>query len=192
MIVISPELPEGRTYEQRVTTTGIAAAVRKLCQSLQVDRKHIGLTGSEAGGTAALRIALELPKFFTDFSPINAHEVVDPHLKQSLAGTQVRIYTDVNEGFATGRANNMHAALEGNDPKPEIIYLGEKELGTQPAAAYCYSRPEFYAQLLSLEPPTPEAAHASTTRRWIVSISIAILLFAYLLYRLKYPPKHKK
>lgn len=192
VILISPELPEGRSYDQRLTTKASAAAVQSLCDALAVDRAHLGLTGHSAGGTAAWRIAIELPGFFTAFSPVNALEVVDPRLKQSLTGTQVRLYTDIDDGFATGRANNMLAALDGNIPSPQIIYLSEKELAGTPASQYCYARPDFYNNLLSIQPPSTAPTSHSAARRWIVSILFAAVIFAYLLWRTAHPAKRKK
>lgn len=152
-IGISPQCPSDRTYEQRVTIQAMAAAIAETCSRYPIDRRHIGLTGTNTGGTAVWRLAAEMPGFYGVLSPICGREVKDPRLPQRLSGTHVRIVTDIAEGFATECANRMNEALASAQPKPEVVYLDQRQLGESNAADYCYSRPEFYRSLLGYEEP---------------------------------------
>lgn len=185
-VSISPQVPAGSDYTQRVTLKAMAAVMTEISKRIGIDRQRIGLTGVATGGTAAWSVAMEMPGFYFAVSPVNGREVHDPELTRCLRGTFVRIYTDIAEGFATGCANRMNEALADLDPKPQIIYLGEKELGKGPAADYCYALPAFYEQLLSAPKP-PAAAQAAPAPRWTlwvvglgIATGIAVLIYLWL------------
>ncbi len=170
-ICISPQPPAGRNYSQRVALKAMAAVVREISNRCAIDGRHVGLTGVAVGGTAVWSLAMEMPGVYVALAPVNGRELLDPELAQVLRGTSVRIYTDIAEGFATGCANRMNEALANLDPKPQVIYLGEKELGKGPAADYCYIQPAFYDQLMGVAKPTAPApaqpAHVSGRVPWI-------------------------
>lgn len=186
-ICITPQPPAGRSYAQRTTIKALAAVVAELCKAYPTDRQHIGLTGDTSGGTAVWRLAMEMPGFYTALAPVNGRDVRDPQLAELLRGANIRIYTDIAEGFATGCANRMSEALATLEPKPQVIYLGEKELGKGPAADYCYRQPDFYAHLLSADKPTSAPTQRPYLSPRLIAFAIpsviGIATVCYLLYR---------
>jgi hypothetical protein len=186
-ICITPQPPAGRNYAQRTTIKALAAVVAELCKAYSTDPQHIGLTGDTSGGTAVWRLAMEMPGFYTALAPVNGRDVRDPQLPELLRGADIRIYTDIAEGFATGCANRMSEALATLEPKPQVTYLGEKELGKAPAADYCYRQPGFYAHLLSADKPTPEPTRHRALSPHLVAFAIlstiGVAIVSYLLYR---------
>lgn len=190
-IGIAPQCPAERNYDQRITIKAFAALVTELCQRYPVDQRHITLTGNSAGGTAAWKLANEMPGFYRRLATINAKEYKDPLLAQHLCGTEVRIYTEIAEGFATDCANRMNEALREIAPKPEVIYLGEKEASPAGAAAYCYQQSAFQDFLLGKDHPQPQVVirprftHLTPKLSFILGFLLLAGLYFYRRHRSK-------
>ena len=157
-IEIMPRLTQEQSYEQRATIKAICAVVEDLCaRQFPVERTHVGLIGVNAGGTAAWKMAAEMPGFYRGIAVIGGGEVRDGRLVERLRQTRVRIITDVAEGMATESANRMYARLAGADPKPQIVYLADKELGQRNAAEYCLGEAALYDFAMGYEKPATGA-----------------------------------
>lgn len=174
-ICITPHVPAGRNYTQRTTIQALAAVVREVCKSYAVGAQRVGLTGETSGGTAVWALAAEMPGFYAAIAPVNGRDLRNPELARLLNGADIRIYTDISEGFATGCANRMGELLATVQPKPQVVYLGEKELGKGSAGEYCYRLPAFYAHVFrtDLAAQTPPQRNA-----WMLWAGIAAAVAA--------------
>lgn len=184
-IEIMPRLTPEQGYEPRATIKAICAVVEDLSRQLKVDTAHIGLIGVSAGGTAAWKVAAEMPGFYRGLAIIGGGEVRDPRLAERLRQTHVRIITDVAEGMATESANRMGAALAAMDPKPQIVYLHESELGKSTAAEYSLSQAALYEFVMGYEKPSTTATAPSHPwrRPALAAGTLAALICAALYWR---------
>jgi hypothetical protein len=183
VVVLSP--PEGRALEERDVTRSIAAAARELVAALQISPDAVALSGNSGGAIAGWKLVQELPGFFRTFAPIGGMESLDAGLAQQLRGTRVRIYTDIREGFATECADRMRDRLASLSAPPEVVYLGEAEVGEATAADYCYRSRAFYDRLFTDPPPAGVAV--APVRNWprIAALAIAAGVAVYGLWRIR-------
>lgn len=185
-IEIVPRLSPEQSYEQRATTKIIAAVVEDLCRrQLTVDGAHVGLIGVKAGATAAWKVAAEMPGFYRGLAVIGTGEVRDDKLPERLRQTQVRIITDVAQGMETECSNRMYARLAGAEPKAQIVYLHEQEIGNATAADYCLGQAAIYEFATGYE-KAATAGNAQANRHWwkrpAVASGLAIALICTGIY----------
>jgi hypothetical protein len=160
----------------------MAATRRELAGRLKLERSRIALSSSGGGSTAAWMLAGDMPGFFGAVAVINTLENTNPNLPSLLAGTRVRIYTDIAEGFATECSNRMRDRLAAMTPPAQVIYLGEKALGpggNDPD--YCYAQSDFYRALFTDPRAAQPAAAAPRHRRWWIMPAAGAVLAALLL-----------
>ena len=163
-VEIMPRLSPEQSYSQRATIACISAAIDDLCRRYPVDLKQVGMVGVNDGATAVWPVAAKAGELFRGVATIGSGEYRDPQLKDLLRGTRVKIITDIREGIQTDCAHRMNALLEGLDPKPEIVFLGEKELGAGTGADYCLRQAGFYDSVLGTQQSQPAGAPAQRSR----------------------------
>lgn len=143
-VIITPQCPKDRKWEQRVVTRALAAIIADLSSSLGCDPDQRYLTGTGSGGTEVWRLAREQPGFWAAVMPICGLEVTDPTLPGRLAGTRILITAGYQNGFAAECANRMAAALDKNDPKPVISW---EDMGSE-VADFAYTQGRYWDWLL--------------------------------------------
>jgi hypothetical protein len=189
---VMPRCTEERTYDQRLTIKAMAAIIADLARVYAADPKHIGIVGDHSGGAAAFKVAAQMPGFFSSLASIGGGEVRDPQLPNQLRGTHVRLLTDIREGVPTDCANRMFARLGEMQPKPEIVFLGEKELGEGTVGPWCMGQGSFYEWVLGFEKPAPAVSAPAGfwtghRRLTLVGGLVTLGLAAILLRRLRRP-----
>lgn len=176
---VMPQCTEERNYDQRITIQAMAAIIEDLHRFYHADAKHVGAVGVHAGGTAAFKIAAVHPGFFNGLASVGGGEVRDRQLPDQLRGTRVRLITDIREGVPTDCANRMYEHLGSMQPKPQIVFLGEKELGEGTVGPWCMNQAALYEWVLGFEKPTlPPVVHSGfwmSNRRLILAGSLIVL-----------------
>jgi len=173
-ISLCPQWPDAKTYESRITTQAIAAVIGELCRRYPIDPRHLGIVGSESGSAAAFQIAAEMPGFFASLAVLGPRQVTDKRLPVALASTHVRLITDIGDGYATDCANRMNDYLASLTPKPQIVYLGPRQLGQSRVTDYCLAQTELYDFLTNAAKTPPKPSKMALELLFIVA-AMAIL-----------------
>ena len=150
LILISPQRPPGKPWDNLWLQHATAAAVARLLNDLPIDPERVYLTGNASGTTAVWSLSSLLPGRFAAIAPFNPQLPAEALRPGLFEGTKVHFITGVEDGMATDRANRLHDALAPIDPAADVAY--EMHMGPETARVY-YAQPSFYQWLVRWHRP---------------------------------------
>lgn len=124
-IVISPQCPPGRWWNDVDVTLKVKAMLDDVCKKYAVDKKRIYLTGLSMGGFGTWHLAQQYPDTFAALAPICGGG--NPWLQKRLIKIPTKVYhgtKDRNVPIAFGRL--MYDALKRAGGQVEFIEFPNK------------------------------------------------------------------